>query len=279
MGVLFMKFVALLAGFQLLMNAVPALAANEAAEPPVAVADGKWNVDFGEERCLAGRSFTVGGKSFLFLIEPDAIGTGVDVLFRLPGPSKPIWGPIPGKVWADGKELADGLLASMLVGNAILVRAGFDDEEGAAVRNGKAITVRSKQLTVTVPMTGIENVRPVMAECSASLLESWGFSRADQARVATQPWVPSIRRLFKANDYPVAALRNGEQGTTMVRVLVDETGRIKNCKIRKSSSSAMLDKTTCAIIEERGRYEPARDRDGKPMVFPQIIRIRWVLPD
>ena len=273
-----MKCAAYLAGFQLLMSAVPASAAEGPVEAPVAVADGKWNVDFGDERCLAGRSFTVGGKSFLFLIEPDAVGTGVDVLFRVPGPSKPIWGPMPGKVWADGKELADGLLASMLVGNAVLVRAGFDDEEGALVRNGKTITIRSKQLTVTVPLTGMDKVQPVMAECSASLLESWGLSRADQARIATQPRGPSIARLFTANDYPVAAIRNGEQGTTMVRVLVDEAGQIKNCKVRKSSSSAILDKTTCAIIERRGRYEPARDGDGKPMAFPQIVRIRWVIP-
>ena len=122
---LMMKCAALLAGIQLLMSAVPALAAKEDAEAPVAVADGKWNVDFGEERCLAGRSFTVGGKSFLFLIEPDAIGTGVDVLFRLPGQSKPIWGPISGKVWVDGKELADGVLAIPLVGNAVLLRREF----------------------------------------------------------------------------------------------------------------------------------------------------------
>ena len=273
------KCAAYLAGFQLLMSAVPASAAEGPVEAPVAVADGKWNVDFGDERCLAGRSFKVGGKSFLFLIEPDAVGTGVDLMFRVPGQSKPIWGPTPGQMWADGKQVAPILFSIPLEGNALLVRAGLDDEEGSLARNGSAITIRSKFLTVTVPLTGIDKVRPIMTECSTSLLESWGFSRADQASVATQPRIASVPRLFTSDDYPMSAIRDEHQGLTMVRYLVDETGRVKDCKIRKSSSSVILDQTTCFIIQKRGLYEPARDRDGKPMAFPQIARIRWVLPD
>jgi protein TonB len=37
----------------------------------------------------------------------------------------------------------------------------------------------------------------------------------------------------------------------------------------KSSGHSELDSTTCRLIEQRFRYEPARDSEGRPV--PQVV--------
>ena len=84
--------------------------------------------------------------------------------------------------------------------------------------------------------------------------------------------------LFSTDDYPAAALRNGEQGTVAITVAINAEGRVSGCAIRTSSGSAVLDAATGSIIHRRARFTPARDASGRPIEDRTDARIRWMLP-
>lgn len=77
------------------------------------------------------------------------------------------------------------------------------------------------------------------------------------------------------DDYPAAALRDEEQGTTGFRLAIGPDGRVTNCSVTSSSGSAALDTTTCRIMRNRARFTPARDSEGRPTTDTQSARITW----
>ena len=83
---------------------------------------------------------------------------------------------------------------------------------------------------------------------------------------------------FSDADYPAAAQRNEEQGTTAVALTVGPDGRVTDCRVTSSSGSATLDAATCNILRRRARFTPARGSDGNPTSDNTTTRIRWVLP-
>jgi len=53
--------------------------------------------------------------------------------------------------------------------------------------------------------------------------------------------------------------------TVAVRYRVDVDGRVSGCMATASSGSAELDQLTCRLIEQRFRFKPSRDDDGRPV--------------
>jgi TonB family protein len=84
--------------------------------------------------------------------------------------------------------------------------------------------------------------------------------------------------LFSDEDYPLEAVRNREQGAVQFRLGVGADGRPTECAIAATSGSAILDDTTCRLLMERARFEPARDEKGKAVPDEVTARIVWRLP-
>ncbi len=68
---------------------------------------------------------------------------------------------------------------------------------------------------------------------------------------------------IRNHDYPKAALRAGRGGTVSVQYRVEADGRVSECWVTASSGSAELDGATCAMIQRRFRFAPARDESGR----------------
>ncbi|HYW14715.1 MAG TPA: TonB family protein [Allosphingosinicella sp.] len=79
-------------------------------------------------------------------------------------------------------------------------------------------------------------------------------------------------------DYPSAAVRNEEQGTTRFKLVVGADGRVQDCTVTGSSGSSALDSTTCKLMRQRAKFAPATGTDGKPTSDTVTNAIRWVLP-
>ncbi|HEX4738155.1 MAG TPA: energy transducer TonB [Allosphingosinicella sp.] len=79
-------------------------------------------------------------------------------------------------------------------------------------------------------------------------------------------------------DYPDAALRNDEQGTTRFRLQVAADGHVTDCIVTGSSGSSALDAATCRLMKTRARFAPARDSNGNPTNDTVANAIHWVLP-
>ena len=79
------------------------------------------------------------------------------------------------------------------------------------------------------------------------------------------------------SDYPKEAKRAGLQGAIAVRFTVRTDGRVEDCRIEQSSRSDALDRLTCALVEQRMRYAPARDAAGRPIQEAAGRYFRFVL--
>jgi protein TonB len=84
--------------------------------------------------------------------------------------------------------------------------------------------------------------------------------------------------LFSDDDYPAAALRSEESGTTGYRLEIGANGRVTTCSVTSSSGSSSLDATTCRLLKQRARFSPATDSNGQPTADTYSGRITWRLP-
>lgn len=66
---------------------------------------------------------------------------------------------------------------------------------------------------------------------------------------------------FPKPEYPGYAQRQGQQGTTEVEIRVDESGRVEDVKILKTSGFALLDESAVKTLKERWRFPPGPRRD------------------
>ncbi len=70
-------------------------------------------------------------------------------------------------------------------------------------------------------------------------------------------------------DYPPSAARARVEGIVGANVYIGRDGRVTRCVVKITSGDAALDDTTCRLIVQRFRYEPARGSDGRPV--PDIV--------
>lgn len=107
-----------------------------------------------------------------------------------------------------------------------------------------------------------------LASSAAAAAEPSVRARSDQA----------LATYFSDEDYPSDAVRNGESGAVGFRLAVGPDGRPAGCAVTVSSGSVSLDSTTCRLLMERTRFQPARDSQGKHVADALEGRIVWRLP-
>jgi len=161
---------------------------------------------------------------------------------------------------------------------------------------------RERERTLPAWRRAFDRIEPWLARLDEDArqrrTEAGGFLRAI-ARAAAEPWkekpLPSppppprkpeppqpqqaLADLITNDDYPAAAIRAGEQGTTAYRLTIGVDGRVSDCTITSSSGSTSLDAATVALLSRRARYTPARDSMGNPTIGVTNGRIVWSLPD
>jgi len=81
-----------------------------------------------------------------------------------------------------------------------------------------------------------------------------------------------------SDDYPIDAMRYGEEGVVSIAYEIAPDGRIESCQVTQSSGSASLDRATCRISTSRARFRPAHDAHGKPIRSHGSRKIRWQIP-
>ena len=86
-----------------------------------------------------------------------------------------------------------------------------------------------------------------------------------------------ISGFINNNDYPRGAAKANIGGTVIAFYTVRANGRVTDCKIKRSSGNGELDATTCRLIEQRFRYDPARDSNGNAITDVTGWQQRWWL--
>lgn len=76
-------------------------------------------------------------------------------------------------------------------------------------------------------------------------------------------------------DIPRSVWKAGNRGNVVAHFTVGVDGRASDCRIRQSSGHPDLDATTCRLIEDRFRFEPARDERGRAVARPYGWLQEW----
>ena len=76
-------------------------------------------------------------------------------------------------------------------------------------------------------------------------------------------------------DYPRARKTNEVGGSVTAHFDVGADGRARNCRVVRSSGNSERDGITCRLIEQRFRFEPARDASGRPVADIAGWRQDW----
>jgi protein TonB len=76
-------------------------------------------------------------------------------------------------------------------------------------------------------------------------------------------------------DYRRARAPEGAAGTVMVSFRVRTDGRADSCSVIRSSGYDVFDEATCRLIEQRFRYQPARDESGRAVDWTIRTDYTW----
>lgn len=76
-------------------------------------------------------------------------------------------------------------------------------------------------------------------------------------------------------DYPRSAAARGAAGTVAISFGVGADGRVSRCSVIGSSGDAELDRLTCALVERRFVYRPARNAAGQAVETTLRTTFTW----
>ncbi len=76
-------------------------------------------------------------------------------------------------------------------------------------------------------------------------------------------------------DYRRAGAAAGAAGTVVVGFRVRRDGAVDRCGVVRSSGVAAFDAATCRLIEQRFRYRPAQDAEGRPIDYEIRTDYTW----
>ena len=77
-------------------------------------------------------------------------------------------------------------------------------------------------------------------------------------------------------EYPPASRRAGEEGSLILQVLVDPSGRVIHSKLEQSSGVGRLDQAALQGVKSSYRFIPGTI-DGKPQEMWYTFKFTWKL--
>jgi hypothetical protein len=158
-------------------------------------------------------------------------------------------------------------------GSIIWINVARGDLE--VLRTAGAIVLHGGPLDYNLALPSIGAVLDGLDKCNADLRDYWNVgAAADRLTRKARPLRP-LTDYFSSADYPDQAVFADEGGTSLVMMMVDETGALKDCLVEATSGFATLDAMTCVVLHQRAKFEPALDLAGKPTRSVLTQRVIW----
>ncbi|QDY48409.1 energy transducer TonB [Stenotrophomonas maltophilia] len=151
------------------------------------------------------------------------------------------------------------------------------------------VPIPPKEIVQVVPKPRTQPVAPPLPAPTATVEETQDIAlpAAEPAPPQLAPSIDTSTPLAGAQlqyrnapppAYPLAALRNREQGTVLLRVEVDSHGQPAVVSIERSSGSRSLDQAARQQVLRHWRFEPAQ-RDGVAVPAIGMVPVQFSLPD
>jgi hypothetical protein len=268
------------------MLGVLALPGGANAQAPAAplVPTGQWVVEGAENMCILSHSFGTGSSQVTLGFRPWPMGEMTEVVLMYNDSSSTA--SLDGKgatlsLSSAGPEI-EGDYSSYWLPKRKMRLVTLNVEQAALAELGSASAVtmaipKGERVSVALPPS-IKAALSALDKCDDTLLRSWGVDPAEQMVVATpaQP-ISNIADWITDDDYPPNSIVNNQHGMVKILWTIGVDGRVSNCIPVIKSGLPWLDETACSAITRRGRYRPALDKDGKPVITHASRRVIYRL--
>ena len=237
----------------------------------------KWVVDFGDNRCVAQRTYGGEPKPFYLLAKASAVGDGLQLTVAVKGPN------------SDGVQEKAKLYLGIEPIELLQLRYGIEKKQVRTVNLTKIQTDQlagatelrwsAPNIDHSLPLGPMKDLIRVMEQCRSGLAEYWNGTEERKALLKQGARLDKpVGRLFSSSDYPNQAVFANQSGTAKVVGLVDEKGGLADCMVVETSGIAVLDAQTCIMIHKRGKFVAAIGPDDKPTKSVFVQRVRWEMP-
>jgi len=279
--------------------ASPAVAQDP--EPIVIAPTAPWEVNFAPNRCQAARTFGEGSdRTILFLeqITPSTsprwvmAGTVAEDL-KSGGPLSSQCGPGLEAGEMDGKKHARLGSFGRAYRASSIREPGFDSKRGSKKDDENAPEAEKPGDPIGLGLLDVEEGRSIewvefrrgkrparrletgtlgqlfelLNTCMTDLVGTWGVDTEAHERRAKAPKPLNMGEIAGRiqQHYPSKAERWGKQADLSLRVLIDKTGAVTDCRIVNVSLAEDFNDRACKEFMIVGKFEPAIDIDGAPM--------------
>ena len=260
--------------------AVVALALQSAPVAPVPLKPvGPWIVDYADSMCLLQRQFGSGDAAVFLGFRPGLFSEHMRVVVMRKSTDRSTRFGTAELSFDGGPALKASYREGWLEKQKS--RVTFIDLKGpdlAPLSQAKQFRIKAGKADIILEPARVEAALKALEPCQKDLLIGWGMTKETLDSIATFAAPRSDILDFTSNDYPTAAIRKHEQGTSGVRYWVSTEGKARDCRVVEPSGSAVLDAQTCAIITKRGNFTPAKTKNGDAVESIGFSRVHWLLP-
>lgn len=263
-----------------LSAATPAIAAPAAVATPAA----PWEASNEGGVCRVQRSFDVGGKPHLLILEQNGPGPAVGIALA---------GPSLGELRSDsplrvsfaaghgGFDKNARIEPNREYGNVAILQGVWLDQSKPDPAAGRGrvdlataqaverITVSQGNAGVTFATGSLADAATALNGCTAQIMRGWGLDPEVQYGLSQAVSVDEAKF-----DYPLMAARKLRSGPVEAVALVDAVGKVTDCRIMVTSGHGDIDAATCTALT-KARYNAARDAGGAPVASFWKVRVNY----
>jgi hypothetical protein len=256
------------------------------SQPALAAAPiGDWKIEPSDARCVATRQYGTPDQPTTLALKAPPTGHALQLAVIRPAYRKTS-DQVGAKIDLDGKVYDTFALGYPLGYPAKASKQSVSlmhlpAEAAAELRNARNLRLDVAGSFIDgFPLGEISKAWTAMDACLDRLRQTWNIGESSSGKVATpaRALVP-IQGMISPQDFPPQVIRNVWSGTTGFILLIDETGKVKDCTLTESSGVAVIDSRTCAVVSYKARFEPAVDINGKPAKSTFAQNITWRVHD
>lgn len=132
----------------------------------------------------------------------------------------------------------------------------------------------------SVAFPGMKVGLAALSACEATKLKLWGVAEDEAGRVAAKAKPINTSTWFAHVKSPRSVADLAYTGPSVLLMSVTADGKVSKCLPIGTSGSTALDTYSCSAFQANARFQPAADRDGKPVASKVVMATDWGnLPD
>lgn len=284
------------AGVALLLLGAPMTVHAQDDVPVVLEASSPWNINYADDYCRLQRMFGTGDERVMLML--DRFSPSEDFRLNLAGKRFSIKGNVRAATVQFGPALPEQKLdfyqgdigdevpawifisgvrirpRDQLVADPNFQPVTYSEADEASVSEIRVEKGLKRPLVLQTH--SMKGAFAALRACTDELLQHWGIDieRHRQAVQMARP-LTSPARWLRNEDYPSEMFLKGQPGLVQFRLVIGEDGSAASCHVQQSTNPGGFNDAVCNALKRRARFEPARDKDGKPVVSYYINRVHF----